>query len=144
MKISPQAEILLVEDSPTDVILTQEAFKQNHVVNPLRVVIDGVEAMQYLQLKQEKGAEHLPGLILLDLNLPRKSGREVLSEIKADPVLMAIPVVIFTTSNAEEDISKSYGLHANCFVTKPWDFGRFSEVVRSIYEFWFGTVSLPR
>ena len=131
--------VLLVEDDPGDVVLIQEAFEHNKVRNRLHVVGDGVEAMQFLR----DGGER-PDLVLLDLNLPRKDGREVLEEIKSDPELRSIPVVVLTTSKAEEDILRSYDLHANAYVTKPVDFGRFIEVVRQIDEFFVTVVKLPR
>ena len=136
-------EILLVEDSPTDVLLAQEALEQAKVLNKLHVASDGVEAMEFLHQKGQYAEMPRPDLILLDLNLPRKDGREVLAEIKADDALKRIPVVVLTTSKAEEDIFKAYGLHANCYVTKPVDFERFSDVVRAIETFWFTVVSLP-
>jgi CheY-like chemotaxis protein len=128
-----------VEDDPGDVVLIQEAFEHNKVRNRLHVVGDGVEAMKFLR----DGGER-PDLVLLDLNLPRKDGREVLEEIKTDPALRSIPVVVLTTSKAEEDILRSYDLHANAYVTKPVDFGRFIEVVRQIDEFFVTVVKLPR
>jgi CheY-like chemotaxis protein len=131
--------VLLVEDDPGDVVLIQEAFEHNKVRNRLHVVGDGVEAMTFLR----DGGER-PDLVLLDLNLPRKDGREVLEEIKTDPALRSIPVVVLTTSKAEEDILRSYDLHANAYVTKPVDFGRFIEVVRQIDEFFVTVVKLPR
>jgi len=130
--------VLLVEDDPGDVVLIQEAFEHNKVRNRLHVVGDGVEAMNFLR----NGGER-PDLILLDLNLPRKDGREVLAEIKSDPELRSIPVVVLTTSKAEEDILRSYDLHANAYVTKPDDFNRFIEVVRQIDEFFVTVVKLP-
>lgn len=136
-------EILLVEDSPTDVLLAQEALEHAKVWNKLHVASDGVEAMEFLQRQGRFAEMPRPDLILLDLNLPRKDGREVLAEIKADEALKRIPVVVLTTSKAEEDIFKAYGLHANCYVTKPVDFERFSDVVRAIETFWFTVVSLP-
>ncbi len=136
-------EILLVEDSPTDVLLAQEALEHAKVLNKLHVASDGVEAMEFLQRQGRFADATRPDLILLDLNLPRKDGREVLAEIKADDALKRIPVVVLTTSKAEEDIFKAYGLHANCYVTKPVDFERFSDVVRAIETFWFTVVSLP-
>jgi CheY-like chemotaxis protein len=135
--------ILLVEDSPTDVMMTREAMAYYKVLNPLHVVEDGVEAMAYLRREGPHREAPRPGLIILDLNLPRKSGREVLQELKADADLRQIPVVVLTTSKSEEDVARSYGLHANCYITKPVDFDRFVEVVRSINEFWFGVVTLP-
>ncbi|RKP43905.1 response regulator [Trinickia fusca] len=135
--------ILLVEDSPTDVMLTLEAMEQYKVANPLDIVEDGVEAMTYLKREGKYADASRPGLIILDLNLPRKSGREVLRDLKSDPEFMNIPVVILTTSKSEEDVARSYGLHANCYVTKPVDFNKFIDVVHSINEFWFGVVTLP-
>ena len=136
-------EILLVEDSPTDVLLAQEALEHAKVLNKLHVASDGVEAMEFLHQEGRFAETPRPDLILLDLNLPRKDGREVLAEIKADDALKRIPVVVLTTSKAEEDIFKAYGLHANCYVAKPVDFERFSDVVRAIETFWFTVVSLP-
>jgi CheY-like chemotaxis protein len=129
--------VLLVEDDPGDVVLIQEAFEHNKVRNSLHVVGDGVEAMEFLR------AGNRPDLILLDLNLPRKDGREVLAEVKGDSALRAIPIVVLTTSKAEEDILRSYDLHANAYVTKPVDFTRFIEVVRQIDEFFVTVVKLP-
>ena len=136
-------EILLVEDSPTDVLMIQEALRHYNVVNPLHVVEDGEQALNYLYARRGSDPPHLPGLIILDLNLPGKSGQEVLKEIKEDAVFMIIPVVVLTTSKAEEDILKSYTLHANCYITKPVDFLQFTEVVRTINEFWLGVVTRP-
>ncbi len=137
--------ILLVEDSPTDVMLTREAMEQYKVVNPLDIVEDGVDAMDYLKYRGKFAGREItrPGLIILDLNLPRMSGREVLYELKQDPELRSIPVVVLTTSKSEEDVVKSYCLHTNCYITKPVDFAKFIDVVRSINEFWFGVVTLP-
>ena len=136
-------EVLLVEDSPGDVRLTVEAFKTAKVHISLRVVYDGAEAMQYLR-REDKYADALrPDLVLLDLNLPKKDGREVLGEIKGNPALLTIPVVILTTSAAEEDILRSYRLHANCYITKPVDLVGFLEVVKSIDNFWLSVVKLP-
>lgn len=137
-------DILLVEDSPTDVLLAQEALDQATLRNTLHVVSDGVEAMQFLRREAPFENAIRPDLILLDLNLPRKDGREVLGEIKSDPVLKRIPVVVLTTSQAEEDILKAYGLHANCYVPKPVDFEQFNNVVRAIESFWFSVVLLPK
>lgn len=137
-------EILLVEDNPGDVRLTQEALREAKVRNNLSVVSDGVEALDFLKRRTKWSAAPRPDIILLDLNLPGKDGREVLSEIKADPDLRQIPVVVLTTSEAEEDILRSYALYANCYVTKPLDFGQFINVVRSIEEFWLQVVKLPR
>ncbi len=136
-------EILLVDDSPTDVLMTLEALAYHKVANPVHVAEDGVDAMAYLRLEGPHAGKRRPGLIILDLNMPRKSGREVLEEIKGDPLLKKIPVVILTTSRAEEDVLKSYGLNANCYIAKPVDFTKFVDVVRTINEFWFGVVTLP-
>ena len=130
--------VLLIEDDPGDIVLIQEAFEHNKVRNRLHCVGDGVEAMEFLRSAPER-----PDLILLDLNLPRMDGREVLAEVKADPELRSIPVVVLTTSQAEEDILHSYDLHANAYVTKPVDFNRFIEVVRQIDEFFVTVVKLP-
>ena len=136
-------ELLLVEDNPGDVRLTQEALREGKVRNHLHVAADGVEALAYLRREGEHAKAPQPDLILLDLNLPKKSGREVLAEIKADPVLRRIPVVILTVSKAEEDVLKSYNLHANCYITKPVDLDQFLEVVKSIEDFWLTVVVLP-
>jgi chemotaxis family two-component system response regulator Rcp1 len=136
-------EILLVEDSTADVRLTIEALKDAKVRNKLSVVEDGVKAMAYLQKKGEYANATRPDLILLDLNLPKKSGREVLAEIKKDKDFKRIPVVILTVSRAEEDVLHSYNLHANCYITKPVDFDKFMEVVKSIESFWLTVVKLP-
>ncbi len=136
-------EILLVEDSATDVMLAEEALEQAKMRNNLQVVKDGVEAMAFLR-KQGKYADMpRPDLILLDLNMPRMDGREVLAEVKADNDLKYIPVVILTTSKAQEDVLKAYGLHANCYISKPVDFEQFTNVVRAIDQFWFTVVTLP-
>jgi chemotaxis family two-component system response regulator Rcp1 len=135
--------ILLVEDSPGDVRLTQEAFKDGKVLNRIFVVEDGVEALAYLR-KEGKYAQAIrPDIVLLDLNLPKKDGREVLKEIKEDPGLKRIPVVILTVSKAEEDILKTYNLHANCYITKPVDLNSFLKVVQAIEGFWLTIVNLP-
>jgi chemotaxis family two-component system response regulator Rcp1 len=136
-------EILLVEDSPGDVRLTREAFADAKVSNRLSVVTDGVEAIDFLRKRGRFASGTKPDLVLLDLNLPKKDGREVLREMKADESLKRIPVVVLTTSRAEEDILKAYDLHANCYITKPVDFPRFLEVVRSIEDFWLTVVKLP-
>jgi CheY-like chemotaxis protein len=136
-------EVLLVEDDPGDVLLIEEAFEFNKVRNNLNVVSDGVEALEYLRREGAYAGAGRPGLILLDLNLPRKDGREVLAEVKEDPSLRTIPVVVLTTSKAEEDVLRSYDLHANAYVTKPVDFDRFIEVVRQIDEFFVSVVRLP-
>jgi len=138
------AEILLVEDNPGDARLTLEALKEGKVLNHVSVVPDGVEAMAFLRRQGPYADAPRPNLILLDLNLPKKDGREVLAEIKADPDLKRIPVVILTTSQAEEDIARTYDLHANCYITKPVDLDKFLEVVRSIEDFWLAFVQLPQ
>ena len=136
-------EILLVEDNAGDVRLTREALKDAKVLNTLHVARDGEEAMDYLYHKGKYADAPRPDLILLDLNLPRKDGREVLAEIKADEDLKRIPVVILTTSKSEEDVLKVYNLHANCYVTKPLDLDQFIRVVQAIEDFWFTVVRLP-
>lgn len=136
-------DVLLVDDDPGDTLMIREAFEHNKVRNELASVADGVQAMQYLRREGEYANAPRPDLILLDLNLPRKDGREVLAEIKSDPKLSTIPVVVLTTSHAEEDILRSYQLHANAYVTKPVDFERFIEVVRQIDEFFLTVVKLP-
>ena len=136
-------EVLLVEDDPGDVLMTREAFEEHAVGNRLTVVPDGDVALAYLRREGRFADAVRPDLILLDLNLPRRDGREVLAEIKSDPALRSIPVVVLTTSKAEEDILRSYDLHANAYVTKPVDFNRFIEVVRQIDEFFVSVVKLP-
>ncbi len=136
-------EILLVEDNPGDVRLTVESLKENKVRNNLNTVGDGVEAMAFLRREGKYSHAPHPDLILLDLNLPRKDGREVLGEIKADGDLRRIPVVILTTSKAEEDVIRTYDLHANCYVTKPAGFEQFTIVVKAIENFWLTIVKLP-
>jgi CheY-like chemotaxis protein len=136
-------EILLVEDNPSDVRLTIEALKEGRVSNNLRVVKDGVEAMAFLHRTGKYKKAPRPDLILLDLNLPKKDGREVLAEIKKDPKLKLIPVVILTTSRAEKDVMKTYKLHANCYISKPVDLERFITVVKAIENFWLSIVKLP-
>ena len=136
-------EILLIEDNPDDVLLTEEAFQESKLLNTLHVVEDGVEAIKFLKQEDEYNNKPRPNLILLDLNLPKKSGREVLKEIKNDKNLKDIPVVILTTSKAEEDIIKSYKLHANCYIKKPIDLNKFIQVVNAIECFWFSIVTLP-
>jgi CheY-like chemotaxis protein len=138
------AEILLVEDNPGDVRLTQEALKEGKLANHLHVANDGIEALAYLRGEGEYRDRILPDLILLDLNLPKKDGREVLEEIKKDNLLMKIPVVILTTSADEADILKTYNLHANCYITKPVDLIQFIGVVKSIEDFWLTIVRLPK
>jgi CheY-like chemotaxis protein len=137
------AEVFLVEDNPGDVRLTQEVLKEAKVSNRLSVAPDGVEALAFLRREGSYQDAPSPDLILLDLNLPKKDGREVLAEIKADAMLRKIPVVILTTSKAEEDVLRSYQLHANCYVTKPVDLSSFISVVRSIEDFWLCVVKLP-
>ncbi len=136
-------EILLVEDNPGDVRLTQEALKEGRLWNHLAVARDGMEAVDYLHQSGSFQKAVRPDLILLDLNLPKKDGREVLAEIKSDDRFKSIPVVILTTSRADEDIVRSYKLHANCYISKPVDFQQFASVVRSIEDFWFTVVKLP-
>ena len=136
-------EILLVEDNPADVRLTTEALKEEKIYNNLHVVTDGVEAIAFLRREGKYAKAVRPDLILLDLNLPKKDGREVLKEIKNDDNLKIIPVVVLTVSKSEEDILKSYNLHANCYITKPVDLNQFMKVIRSIQEFWLTIVKLP-
>jgi chemotaxis family two-component system response regulator Rcp1 len=136
-------EILLVEDNPGDVRLTREALTANKVRNTLHVVADGVQALAFLRKQGKHANAPRPNLILLDLNLPKKDGREVLAEIKGDGNLRRIPVVVLTTSGAEEDILKAYDLNANCYVTKPVNFDSFIQVVKSIESFWVTIVELP-
>jgi chemotaxis family two-component system response regulator Rcp1 len=136
-------EVLLVEDSPGDVRLTREAFKDAKVLINLHVASDGTEAMAFLRHEGQHANVPRPDLILLDLNLPKKDGREVLEEIKENPTLKSIPVVILTTSASEVDILRSYQLHANCYITKPVDLDGFLKVVKSIDSFWLSTVKLP-
>jgi chemotaxis family two-component system response regulator Rcp1 len=136
-------EILLVEDNPGDVRLTQEVFKEGKVRNQLNVAWNGEEALAYLRRQGRFVGAPRPDVILLDLNLPRKGGKEVLAEIKADPKLRCIPVVILTTSQADQDISESYNQHANCYIVKPVDLDHFINVVRTIEGFWLQIVKLP-
>jgi CheY-like chemotaxis protein len=136
-------EILLVEDNPGDVRLTMEALKEGRFANVINVAVDGFEAMAFLRREGKYANAPKPDLILLDLNLPKKNGREVLAEIKMDSNLKRIPVVILTSSQAEIDIVATYNLHANCYITKPVDFDQFISVVRSIEDFWFAVVKLP-
>ena len=147
INIKPTAvpiEILLVEDSAGDVRLTREALRDAKVQNNLHVASDGMEATAFLFRQGKHAHAPRPDLILLDLNLPKKGGREVLEEIKLDPSLKSIPVVILTTSEAEEDILRSYELHANCYITKPVDLDQFLKVVRTIDNFWLAIVKLPK
>jgi two-component system response regulator len=136
-------EILLVEDNPGDVRLTVEALKDSKLHNHLHVVSDGVEAMDFLRREAPYEDSPRPDMILLDLNLPRKDGREVLEEIKSDEALRTIPIVVLTTSDDDADILKSYDLHANCYITKPVDMNQFLLIVQSIGDFWFSIVKLP-
>ncbi|OIB56289.1 response regulator [Natrialba sp. SSL1] len=137
------AQILLVEDNPGDVRLTKEAFKQGRIENDLHVVSDGTEALEFLHQQNEYGDAPRPDLILLDLNLPRTDGEEVLEELKGDSELRSIPVIVLTSSRAEEDVAKSYELHANAYLTKPVDPDEFIETVRAFEKFWFSVVRLP-
>ena len=141
--VARMIEILLVEDDPGDVLMTREVLDQSLTPRRVTVVSDGESAMDYLHKRGAHTAAVTPDLVLLDLNLPRMDGREVLAELKADPVLRTIPVVVLTTSEAEEDVVQSYALHANAFVTKPVDFDGFAEVVRRIDDFFVGVVRLP-
>lgn len=141
--ITRAIEILLVEDNPGDARLTLEAFKEGKVINNVTVVRDGVEAMAYLRKQQPYSEARHPDIILLDLNLPRKDGREVLAEIKSDEHLRTIPVVVLTTSTAEEDIARAYSSHANCYISKPVDLEQFLRVASSIESFWLNFVKLP-
>lgn len=135
--------ILLIEDNPGDVRLTQEAFREGQLPVDLNVVMDGVEAIKYLKREAPYAESELPDLILLDLNLPKRDGREVLQEIKTDENLKRIPVVVLTTSNAEQDILKSYNLHVNCYINKPVDFDKFFDIIQKIEDFWLTTAILP-
>ncbi len=136
-------EILMVEDSPSDAFIVKEALKRAGGSSNLHVVPDGVEAMAYLRRQGEYFDAARPDIILLDLNMPRKDGREVLAEVKRDDKLRCIPVIVLTSSNAEQDVSKAYELHANCYITKPTDFSKFKELIKSIEAFWFSNVTLP-
>ena len=137
-------EILLVEDNPTEVYLTRSALEDAEIGNRLSVVHDGEEAMQFLRREGRFGDAPTPDLILLDLNLPKKDGREVLAEVKGDPELRQIPVIVLTTSGHDEDIERAYALHANSYIRKPVDFDQFAGVIRGIDRFWFDIVTLPR
>ena len=136
-------DILLVEDNPGDIRLTQEAFKDGKIKNDLNVVMDGEEAIYYLKKTGQYSNASTPDIILLDLNLPKKDGREVLAEIKNDPLLKCIPVIILTTSSAQSDILNTYSHHANCYIMKPVDFNQFITVIRTIEDFWLTIVKLP-
>jgi CheY-like chemotaxis protein len=137
------ADVLLVEDDPGDVLMTREAFEHYRIRNTLHVVGDGEQAMQFLRQAGEYTSMPRPGLILLDLNLPRRNGLEVLADVKSDAELLSIPVVVLTTSQAEEDILRSYALHANAYISKPVDFDRFNDVIRQINKFFLTLVELP-
>ncbi len=136
-------ELLLVEDNPGDVRITQEALRQDHFAHHLHVVRDGVEALEFLRGKGKYADAPRPHIILLDLNLPRMNGKELLAQIKSDPSLRRIPVMVLTTSNAEQDLMKAYDLHANCYITKPENLEQFLRVIRCIESFWFHVASLP-
>jgi two-component system, chemotaxis family, response regulator Rcp1 len=136
-------EILLIEDSPSDVALTIEALKTGRIGNNLNRVADGVEAMEYLRQQGRFAQSPRPDLIMLDLNLPKKDGREVLRELKNDPSLKFIPIIVLTTSRADKDVLQSYELNANCYITKPVDFQQFIDVIKSIEHFWLSVVTLP-
>lgn len=138
-----EVEILLVEDNPADVLMTRSAFEDFKIANTLHVVEDGVEAMAYLRQEGEFAGAPRPDLIMLDLNLPRKNGREVLAELKADPALRNIPVVVLTTSRSEQDVLQAYDLHANSYIVKPVGFVNFVEAIKSIKNYWFSLVTLP-
>lgn len=144
MNQAEPVNILLIEDNPGDVLLIREALRDHKIANSLRDIADGETALAYLRGEGEHAGRHLPELVLLDLNLPRLDGREVLAEIKADPTLKHIPVVIMTSSAAEADILRSYRLQASCYVTKPLDLDQFLTVVRSIEFFYISVVRLPR
>jgi len=136
-------EILLVEDNPGDVFLTQEAFREGRLAHHLSVVEDGEEAMRFLRREGKHSNAPQPDLILLDLNLPKKDGRELLGEVKTDPELRQIPVIVLTTSKAEQDVARAYKLHANCYLTKPIQMDDFLKTIRSVEEFWLSVVRLP-
>ncbi len=143
MKKSRPVNILLIEDNPGDVRLTQEAFKEGKMDVNLELVMDGVETIKFLKKESPYEEVVTPDLILLDLNLPKKDGREVLEYIKSEPNLKRIPVVVLTTSNAEQDIIKSYNLHVNCYINKPVDFDKFFDIIQRIEDFWLRTAILP-
>ncbi len=143
VRLAHPIEVLLVEDDPGDVLMTKEAFEEHDLGNRLHVVSDGVQALRFLRREGEYADAPRPHLILLDLNLPRKDGREVLEEVKADDALAHIPIVVLTTSEAEEDVLRSYRLHANAYVPKPVDFEQFIKVVRQIDDFFVTVVRLP-
>jgi CheY-like chemotaxis protein len=135
--------VLLVEDSPTDLLMTREALDRSKVLLDVHAVDDGEKTIEFLRRRGKYSNAPRPDLIILDLNLPKKDGREVLAEIKADPDLKSIPVVILTTSKADEDVARAYESHANCFITKPVGFANFQEVMRSIERYWFAVATLP-
>ena len=143
MRSMNHVDILLVEDSPADVLITREAFEEFRLTNTLYVVEDGVEALAFLNQEGKYASMPQPDLILLDLNLPRKNGREVLAEIKSDSKFKSIPVVILTTSHSEKDILQAYDQHANCYIVKPVGFENFVEAMKTIRQFWFSVVTLP-
>jgi two-component system, chemotaxis family, response regulator Rcp1 len=136
--------VLLVEDNPTDALIMREGLVSAEMHSTLDTVSDGVEAMDFLHRRGEHVNAHRPDLVLLDLNMPRKGGREVLTEMKADDSLKNIPVVVLTTSKSSEDVSKAYGLHANCYISKPVDFDEFTRAMRTIRKFWFSVATLPK
>ena len=136
-------EILLAEDNPGDVRLTEKALEHGNILNNLHVVNNGVEAIKYLRREGENDEEPRPALVLLDLNMPKKDGREVLEDMKADPELRRVPVVVLTSSEAEEDVVRSYELNANAYLTKPVDFDGFVDIVKRIEDFWFSVVKMP-
>ncbi len=140
---SRSIEILLVEDNPGDARLTLEAFKEGRVLNNITVIRDGVEALEYLRRQGKYADAPVPDLVLLDLNLPKKDGRQVLEEIKTDDTLRRVPVIVLSTSASQEDVARSYGAHANCYITKPVDLDQFLHVVQSIESFWLSLVKLP-
>jgi CheY-like chemotaxis protein len=141
--MSREVQILLVEDNPADARLVTELFKEGRLQHRIRHVSDGVEALAELRELRDQTSTYRPDLILLDLNLPRKDGRELLAELKTDDALRQIPVVVLTSSQAEDDIAKAYNLYANCYITKPVDLDQFSRVIKNIEEFWLTTVKLP-
>lgn len=143
IEVPRHIDILLVEDNPADVVLAREALGEAELPSTVHVVEDGASAISFLLRQGQYRGAPRPTLILLDLNLPRKSGREVLSEIKLDPALRSIPVVVLTTSSAEDDIRRSYDLHANCYIVKPYDYHSFVDAVQSIRHFWFSVATLP-
>lgn len=143
VQVPRRIEILMVEDSPSDVLITREALLGSKLINEMHVVEDGVEAMAFLRRQGNYAQASRPDLVLLDWNLPRKSGKEVLAEIKSDEQLKLIPVVILTSSKAEEDVLKAYGLHANAYITKPVSFQSFVDLVGTLGQFWFSVVTLP-